>query len=210
LLALSDAVTKLLPNKEIAPPLANRGQSAREKIMQMIEAARAADEIELERNSALREARIAELEDEIARVRSAGQPDEPDGEHDRPKVLPGPTNDRVITPTEAQVIPPGEIADLNMGASTKPPVPKTIEGDVLPPKPKVDPVVSGLQQRRPEGDEAEREANVQRLNNDKSDYVKQGLRSATHDEPWRKFVDGGMDSRGPSFWPGGRNCRYEW
>jgi len=63
--------------------------------------------------------RIAELEAENARLRG-----------EDPKALPSPESERVITPTESEVIPPGEIGEFYVGhrpAADDPKPPVTID-----------------------------------------------------------------------------------
>jgi hypothetical protein len=110
------------------------------------------------------QARIDQLEAEVARLRNG-------------KALPAPESEKVITPdakvitpTESEIIPPGippgEIGDLNMVPPRR--SPPTIDGKAEPPAPS----------------DAEREANRLRINNDRSEFYRQGLRPAGT-EAWR-------------------------
>jgi hypothetical protein len=95
---------------------------------------------------------------------------------DSPKALPSPSA-KVITPTESDIVPPGEIGEFYVGhrpgpddhrATRRPPV---IDGEVIPSK-------SAPPKRTQQGPITEAEARAQ------------GLRLARHDEPWRPYVGG--------------------
>jgi len=108
--------------------------------------------------------------------------------------LPAPEGERVIDPPTSDIVPPGEQGRLYVGPPPGPDDPKprstaAIDGKAVP---------TGTT-------DAEREANRQRVNNDRSAYTQQGLRPAGG-EPWRGHA-GGVDE---SFFWGGSTGKRAW
>ena len=121
----------------------------------------------------------ASLREEVARLRG----------------LPAPDGERVIDPPTSDIVPPGEQGRLYVG-------PPPLGPD--DPKPRSTAAIDG--KAVPTGTtDAEREANRQRVNNDRSAYTQQGLRPAGG-EPWRGHV-GGVDE---SFFWGGSTGKRAW
>ena len=125
------------------------------------------------------QARIDELEAENARFRG-----------EEPKLLAAPSGipeseREVITPTESEIIPPGEIGDLNMVPPRRSPPTIDVKANSTAPT------------------AAEREAKRQAIHNDRS--TQQGLRPAGG-EPWRGHA-GGVDE---SFFQGGSTGKRAW
>jgi len=121
----------------------------------------------------------ASLREEVARLRG----------------LPAPEGERVIDPPTSDIVPPGEQGRLYVG----PPPPGPDD-----PKPRSTAAIDG--KAVPTGTtDAEREANRQRVNNDRSAYTQQGLRPAGG-EPWRGHA-GGVDE---SFFWGGSTGQRAW
>jgi len=109
--------------------------------------------------------------------------------------LPAPEGERVIDPPTSDIVPPGEQGRLYVG-------PPPLGPD--DPKPRSTAAIDG--KAVPTGTtDAEREANRQRVNNDRSAYTQQGLRPAGG-EPWRGHV-GGVDE---SFFWGGSTGKRAW
>jgi hypothetical protein len=132
------------------------------------------------------QARIDELEAENARLRG-----------EDPKALPSPAPERVITPTEADIVPPGEQGEFYAGKRLTPD-----DHRVMRPKP----VIDGTAEPVPSAPTAaEREAKRQAISNDRSAYTQQGLRPAGG-EPWRGHA-GGVDE---SFFWGGSTGKRAW
>jgi len=111
------------------------------------------------------------------------------------KATNAPEGERVIDPPTSDIVPPGEQGRLYVG----PPPPGPDD-----PKPRSTAAIDG--KAVPTGTtDAEREANRQRVNNDRSAYTQQGLRPAGG-EPWRGHV-GGVDE---SFFWGGSTGKRAW
>ena len=109
--------------------------------------------------------------------------------------LPAPEGERVIDPPTSDIVPPGEQGRLYVG-------PPPLGPD--DPKPRSTAAIDG--KAVPTGTtDAEREANRQRVNNDRSAYTQQGLRPAGG-EPWRGHA-GGVDE---SFFWGGSTGKRAW
>jgi hypothetical protein len=164
------------------------GDDPHERLMRIIDNWIAADEAEkaervaqglpANETEALR-LENASLREEVARLRG----------------LPAPAGERVIDPPTSDIVPPGEQGRLYVG----PPPPGPDD-----PKPRSTAAIDG--KAVPTGTtDAEREANRQRVNNDRSAYTQQGLRPAGG-EPWRGHA-GGVDE---SFFWGGSTGKRAW
>ena len=155
LIVAVEALTRFLAEaKPDNPHRPDEGDDPHERLMRIIDNWIANDEAEKAERVAQglpadpKDARIAELEAENARLRG------------EPAALPAP-GDRVITPSESDVVPPNEQPgrNLRVGKQVGPDDHKAMR-----PKPTID--GEAVPQTGPT--DAEREANRQRINNDRS------------------------------------------
>ena len=190
LIVAVEALTRFLAEaKPDNPHRPDEGDDPHERLMRIIDNWIANDEAEKAERVA---AGLPANETEALRLENASLREEVA----RLRGLPAPEGERVIDPPTSDIVPPGEQGRLYVG----PPPPPGPDD----PKPRSTAAIDG--KAVPTGTtDAEREANRQRVNNDRSAYTQQGLRPAGG-EPWRGHV-GGVDE---SFFWGGSTGKRAW